>query len=217
MITVSGIIAFASVILLSTLKPGPGLLATVSRALSDGSRQGMFVAAGNATMHVAYFVLVCLAIGFAQNIMEFITILLKALGAVFMIYLGIKEFMKLEAPLIFGGNKRRSSFLENYMTGVSVCLANPLVIFLYAAIAPTFIPIEALNVADIILLSFIVFCMNFGGLSFLCLCAGRVRIFFKTDGNLKGVRVIVGTMFIFIGLIIGFSAMPFINWTEIYF
>jgi len=217
MITLSGTIAFASVILLSTLKPGPGLLATVSRALSDGAKQGMTVALGNATMHVVYFVFVCLAIGFAQNLMDFLTILLKALGAVFMIYLGVKEFMKLEAPLVFGGDKPENSFFENYMTGVSVCLANPLVIFLYAAIAPAFIPMDALDATDIAMLSAVVFAMNCGGLSFLCYCAGNVRNFFKTEGNLKGVRVIVGTMFILIGLVIGFSAMPFINWTEIYF
>lgn len=217
MLTFSGIFAFALVILVSTLKPGPGLLATVSRALSDGAKQGIYVAMGNATMHVVYFVLVCLAIGFAQNFMDFITILLKALGAVFMIYLGVKEFIKLEAPLIFGGKKKENSISENYMTGVTVCLANPLVIFLYAAIAPAFIPINSLTSLDIVLLSLVVFAMNCGGLSFLCVCAGAVREFFKSEGNLKGVRVIVGTMFILIGLVIGFSAMPFIDWTEIYF
>ncbi len=211
-------LSFAGIVLLSTLKPGPGFVAVISRALSDGWQQGAAMAFGNASVHVLYFVLVCLTFGFASEWVTFLTFLLKAIGAVFMIYLGIKEFIKGDAPLVVSSpTQHMHALMQNYTAGAAVCAANPLVIFLYAALVPTFVHVEALDTGEIALFSILVLAMNGGGLTAVSLVADNVRSFFADSGNLRHIRIMVGVAFIIIGLAIGLSAMPFIDWTNIYY
>lgn len=211
-------LSFAGIVLISTLKPGPGFVAVLSRALSDGWQQGVAMALGNATIHVVYFVLVCLTFTFASGWVEFLTFLLKALGAVFMIWLGIKEFMKLDASFaVASGGSHVHALLQNYAAGAAVCAANPLVVFLYAALVPTFVHVEALDVTEILVFSFLVLAMNGGGLAVISMVADNVRVFFLDKRNLRAIRIMVGVVFIIIGLAIGLSALPFIDWTKLYF
>lgn len=211
-------LSFAGIILLSTYKPGPGFIATLSRALADGWKQGVVMALGNASMHVVFFVLVCLTFSFAADWVVFLTFLLKAVGAAFMIYLGIKEFIKNDTPIPTQSTVvHTQQYWQNYMAGVAICAANPLVIFLYAALVPTFVNVQQLDLQQIVIFSFIILAMNGGGLGVLCLAAGRVRRFFENTNNLRFVRYGVGSIFIIIGLVIGLSGLPIIDWVNLYF
>ena len=220
MIDYAAALGFAGIVLVSTLKPGPGLVSTVSRALSDGPKHGIAMALGNASMHVVFFILVCLTFTFASDAVVFLTFLLKSLGATFLIYLGIREFIKGGSHLNIKKTAAANDHIEllqNYLSGVAVCAANPLVIFLYAALVPTFLDVKNFDGHVVIVFSLIVFAMNGGGLSTLCVMAGSVRSFFEDSGTLKAIRIICGIIFITLGLIIGLSALPIINWTNIYF
>lgn len=212
-------LAFAGAVFIITIKPGPGVLACVSRSLADGWIFGSAIALGICLVHVVYLSIASLTFAIAQEHVEFISILLKALGGTLMIYLGIKEFMRIDNPLVMpsGNGSRAHDLLRNFMTGIMICLGNPLVIFFYAALVPSVMNVSLLSVADIAMCALLLLVFNWGVLTAMCMGSDAVHGFLSDAEKARPLRILTAVMFILIGILMGVSAMPFLDWGHIYY
>ncbi len=217
MITVTGALAFASAVFIITAKPGPGMLAIVSRSLSSGWLQGSIMGLGICSIHVLYLIVAGFTFNLATELADFLIILLKTLGAVLMIYLGIKEYMKLNKPLVVEITKAtRGESLKNFFSGMILALSNPIVVLFYVAFVPTILDVAQLRTMDIVICALLLLVSNWGLLVFISACADGVRGYLADTKNAKRLRILISIMFIMIGFVIGLSAMPFVDWGGLY-
>ena len=150
--TLESVLATLFVMLLYVLKPGPSIIAMISRSLSDGFQAGVTVALGNTTAHITYFFLAAFGYAIIEAHLEFISFFLKSAGAAYVIYVGIKGLLHLEAGM-WGGKpdeQTKIGFIDNFLSGLVICLSSPYTILFYAAIVPQILPLGTFNVFDII-------------------------------------------------------------------
>lgn len=208
-------LTLASAVFLLMMKPGPGMLAILSRTLSDGFSAGLFLVMGVATIEVFYFCLAILGFAYLENELLFFSILIKTMGAVYLLYVGVKGLINLDAGLWKRAQEQNKieSFFENYLSGVALTLSNPLVILFYAAIIPTLINLKALQTSDVILGAMIVGGINLIVLTGQVLLANHVRKTLKNERIVKIINLSVSLIFIGIGILLGLSIFPILDFS----
>jgi threonine/homoserine/homoserine lactone efflux protein len=73
--TIESAIALSIAIILLTLKPGPGVLAIISRSLGGGFPSGLAITLGISTIHMVFYGIVVMGLSLLEYQMEFITFL----------------------------------------------------------------------------------------------------------------------------------------------
>lgn len=132
---------FVVVAMLVTLTPGPGVIMALSNSVAYGPRRAMLGSVGNAFGLLVISAATSAGLGVLLQASATALLLLKVLGASYLIYLGIKQwksrssaFDTLEQP---GG--RASTNNRLMLNGVTVALTNPKAILFFAAFLPQFI------------------------------------------------------------------------------
>ena len=129
-----GFIAAALVVL---LLPGPGVLYIVARSLSQGRRAGLVSAVGlsaGALVHVAAATLGLSAIMLASATAFGVV---KALGAAYLIYLGIRALLARQ-PVAGTTTVAPRSLRRLFTDGVVVSVLNPKIAIFFLAFLPQF-------------------------------------------------------------------------------
>lgn len=208
--TLDTCLTLALAIALLTLKPGPGMLAIISRSLTDGFKSGLALALGIVTIQVVFFTIAAFGFAMIEQHMLFISILLKSLGAAYLIYLGVKGLLNVEAGLWKGQQNggKTLSLPENYMAGTAITLGNPFVILFYAAIIPSILSLETLHWSDLVIATSIIAGTNLSLLSLEALMAEKAGALLKNPVIVRRVNIGVSATFILIGLFLGISALP---------
>lgn len=208
--TLESMITLSIAIMLLTIKPGPGMIAIISRSLSDGFFPAFAIALGIITIQVFYFSLAAFSFAIAENELLFISILMKSLGATYLFYIGIKGFIHLERGL-WGGKpdeQTKVTLLENYGAGLAITLANPFILLFYSGVIPTILNLDDLKIHDVIIGALVIAITNLSLLSIECALADRFRYYLKNLKVVKAINIGTSTAFIFIGLFLVFSLFP---------
>ncbi|MCE0914390.1 MULTISPECIES: LysE family translocator [unclassified Pseudomonas] len=132
---------FVVVAMLVTLTPGPGVIMALSNSVAYGPRRAMLGSIGNAFGLLAISAATSAGLGVVLQASATALLLLKVLGASYLIYLGVKQwrsrtsaFDKLDQPA-----GRASTNNRLMLNGVTVALTNPKAILFFAAFLPQFI------------------------------------------------------------------------------
>ncbi|SFU73421.1 LysE family translocator [Pseudoduganella namucuonensis] len=167
-------LSFLAVALAATFSPGPGVLLAISTTMALGPRRTAYSSAGNA---VGVFLVSCVAVSgvgllFQRSPLAFT--LLKAGGACYLAWLGVKQWRQAgakepapaPAPAAREGAPAQPARREREPTpkpedgryavfarGLAVACSNPKSIVFFAAIFPQFMPIGTFSVARFLVLS----------------------------------------------------------------
>jgi len=134
------------------LIPGPNVALTVANSLAHGTRYGFLTVAGTSSAMIPQLILTILGMS------AFITILadwfdiLRWLGVIYLVYLGIRQWI---APVedLAHVKPKPQSVKEIYGRGFLVSLTNPKTILFYGAFFPQFITPAADASMQLIVLS----------------------------------------------------------------
>src|SRR5436190_23215759 len=98
MFTIENIYLFFTVSILINLSPGPDMIYTAARSLSQGTRAGIFSALG--IFVGCLFHITAAIFGLSQIIEESVLLfsIIKYAGAVYLIYLGIRSLLNKKKP-----------------------------------------------------------------------------------------------------------------------
>ncbi|QPB83786.1 LysE family translocator [Pseudoalteromonas rubra] len=158
-------ITFCSIALLATATPGPAALLVSISSISFGFRQSLLTVLGNIT---GLFIMSGLSVlGLSTVILHsaFAFTIIKFLGALYLIYLGVKLWRhglsKLDVNEV---SCAKSNALNLYGQGLLVALTNPKAIVFTTALFPQFIV-----VSEPLFAQFSVLVLSFMSLSVLCL------------------------------------------------
>jgi len=207
--TFDSALILAIAICLLTVKPGPGMLLIISKALADGFFPAFAIALGIVTIQIFYFSLSVAGISIMENHMEALSYIMKSIAATYMFYLGVRGLMRRHHVAVLGVSKRgKKLFFENYSAGVLITLSNPFVILFYAAVVPSILDLKSVQGSDIVISLVIIGGLNLMLLSGEALLASHVRESLKDTSFIRRLNTFTSISFICIGLFLTYTLLP---------
>ncbi len=187
--TVESWLAFCAIALLATATPGPAVLLVSTNCLIVGFKKSLLTVVGNITGLM--LMSSCSVLGLSAIVLHsaIAFTVIKVLGALYLVYIGLNLWRKGIAPLEANppGKVDKSSF-NLFIQGVLVALTNPKAIIFTTALFPQFIV-----VSESLLPQFILLVGTFMTLSFICLAGysllahgARKRAVKVTSGKFMG-------------------------------
>ena len=158
-------LAFCSIALLATATPGPATLLVSTNSLMFGFRKSLITVLGNISglfLMSSFSVLGLSAV--VLNSSAAFTVL-KVLGAIYLIYMGVNLWRKGITPMELKQTKKgKKHIFSLYLQGILVSITNPKAIVFTTALFPQFIV-----VSEPLLPQFTVLVLSFMCSSFVCL------------------------------------------------
>ncbi|MEV5297799.1 LysE family translocator [Amycolatopsis methanolica] len=142
MVSPSHFAAFAALVFLMVVVPGPSVLFTVSRALTVGRRDALITVLGNAAGVYTQVVAIAFGLGAIVQASATMFTVIKLAGAAYLVYLGVQAVRhrrKLSEALASAAPAPRGRTLTVLRDGFVVGFANPKSIVFLAAVLPQFV------------------------------------------------------------------------------
>ncbi|MDR0529852.1 MAG: LysE family transporter [Zoogloeaceae bacterium] len=145
-------LAFCAANLLTSLSLGPGALASMDAGRTYGEKRALWLIFGLQAALLSQLALACLGVAALLLTSEVLSVLLRFLGAGYLLWLGVRQWRQIvfPAPLAFcaaTGNEMKKGGLPMrlFRRGALVNFSNPKAILFQAALVPHFIdPARAL-------------------------------------------------------------------------
>lgn len=221
-------LTFAVALFILCIKPGPDMAAVISRALNDGFSAAAALIMGTIIAELIYLWTVSYSFFVFTDHIDLIQLIFQGVGAVLFIYLGAKGFFSLDSGIIKQRQQKeaeleqyaedirdyihledrpQSSKIANFTTGLMVCLGNPIIILFYATAYPAMIDLTDYKTFVVYICSLLVILCNGGPLFVIAYMAGKMRHLLKNKRAVRIINSTTSTIFVIIGIIIGFSAI----------
>ncbi len=180
--TVHAVSAFAALSFALIVVPGPSVMFIVGRAVALGRRAALWTVIGNSAGAYLQVVLVSLGVGVIVERSMIVFATLKIVGAIYLMWLGVRAFSR---PIAQSGSKstvRTKGFSRIVREGFVVGFTNPKSFVFFAAFLPQFANTEGLPIGFQMALFGLVFTV----IAVLCdaiygLLAGTFRDWFTTS------------------------------------
>ncbi len=194
-------ITFFIAIFIFAITPGPGVFAILARALTSGAKSCFSLAFGIAISDILYLLMATLGLATIAENWSGLFIFIRLFGAAYLIYLGWKMWTIKIDPLVEDNSKTSTRlWLSGFIQGFLISASNPKVILFYIAFLPTFMDLNALNQADIILASTLTLFALMLGLMLIAFSAASVRQKFQSKQATKRLNRSAGSIMIGAGL-----------------
>jgi len=207
-----GIINFGAFIIsgiLLNLTPGTDTMYILSRSISQGKKAGILSALGIASGALIHCIMAALGLSIllANSVIAFTII--KYLGALYLIYLGIRTLLIKSQQLfeVDTSKKKKGDYGKIYLSGILTNVLNPKIALFFLAFLPQFIDTRNANDA----LPFLILGLSFvftGTIWCLALAsfAGKLSEKIRKNYNFKiWLDKITGIIFILLGLKLAFG------------
>lgn len=178
------IIALAGAMFLLASTPGPGVFATLARALTSGFPHAATVVAGIVLGDLVFLLLAIYGLAAIADILGNFFAIVRYAGGLYLIWLGYKIWTsKPEQPEIEGINEL--SWKANFLSGFVITLGNPKVILFYLGFLPTFLNLSSLTHFDVFIAATVVSVVLGSVLLGYAFAAARARHLFKSPRAMK--------------------------------
>ena len=194
-------------IALLAAKPGPGMLTVAIKAISEGlGSVGAFMVGTN-LVKILFFTLVVFGYHLLPKDVIFLSILLKSLAAVYLIWLGVEGVKKFDLTMPANiKEKSPTSFWENFSAGFLLTISNPFDILFFAGILPTLFDLKTVMPLDLIIAGLVIILADLLVVAVYAIPLAFTHRFLSA-GILKKVNLVASLGIIAVGLIIGYSAI----------
>ena len=188
---------------LAVATPGPGVLMTLTSSIRYGLRTAVYVILGTATGTVVMSVISSTGLGIliATSPATYETI--KALGALYMVWLGYKLFRAKPFSFDLASKEKASGVTIKqksslWLQGISLQMTNPMLIMFFISLFPQFIDHELAFLPQVTLMTVTYFCIVFVIHCGYGWIASNFRPLFSTPKAAKVVNCVGGAFFIFL-------------------
>lgn len=149
-VTVWSALLLAGAMFVLAATPGPGVLATVARALGSGFVPAAELVLGVVLGDIIYLLLAVFGLGALAAVLGDLFAVVKYLGAIYLLWLGWRLW-RAPAPAGDTPERRGNTRSSNVVSGLLITLANPKVILFYLGLLPTFIDLQSLTIGGLII------------------------------------------------------------------
>ncbi|WP_426357799.1 LysE family translocator [Pseudocolwellia sp. HL-MZ19] len=194
---------YISVISVLLLSPGPSGLLCLSDGLTFGHKKAIPTVLGGATSALVLMTISAVGLGAVLAASTTLFLVIKLLGAVYLIYLGWMAWKEggitLEKSTSTENKLVSYSAIKRYQKGFMIGISNPKDLLFFIALFPSFMNAELPAFEQYIILActwFILECISM----FMYVCLGsKISPFFSKQSNMNLVNRMVGSVFIFLG------------------
>lgn len=204
--TLQAILTLAMAVFALAIKPGAGMMTVMSRSLSQGLEACLTFILGICIVSIFFLLIVVFGFKYISVDMVFISILVKSLAAVYLIWLGIKGLQEDNSGLSIEEVEARN-FFDNLMASIVLTLSNPLAILFYAGIIPTILDVQNITGQEVFVASLVIIIVE----SVVALAYSAPLIYWRSKVNmqwLNRMRLFSSYVIIVVGLYIGYTAIP---------
>ncbi|WP_457553186.1 LysE family translocator [Desulfobacula sp.] len=195
------VFTFAIALFILAATPGPGVFATISRSLASGFAPSLRVIAGIVTGDIIFLLFAILGLSAIAQSMGNLFIVIKIIGGIYLIFLGLKIWRS-DPVTLQGSNHKKNKPYGNYLSGLMITLSNPKVIIFYCGFLPTFMDLPSLGRFDIFLVSITVSIVLSSVLVFYAFLADRARLLFSSPRSVKRLNRTAGGVMIAAGAVL---------------
>jgi len=174
-LTLYSIIGFSVAMLVLAASPGPGVFATVARALASGFRPALAVTCGIVLGDIIFLLFAFFGMSMIAQALGDLFFIVKICGGAYLIFLGIRIWIREPALASNENGKRTGLGLGNFGSGLIITLSNPKVILFYCGFLPTFLDLSTLTLSDLAIVVSIVTIVLACVLSTYAFIASRAR------------------------------------------
>lgn len=198
-------ITITSVFLLS---PGPSVMLSINNGVKYGARSASIAVCGNVVAFQILIVLSALGLGAALAASSELFNFLKILGALYLVYLGVKIWFSAARAITSNCslNSEQPRPFSLFMQAFLVTSSNPKALVYVSALLPQFINIEQALAPQVIALALTSAVVQFIIFMLYAVLASKTRFWFE---NLKQQQVfnkLSGLTFVGFGIALGLSA-----------
>ncbi len=137
--------------------PGPGVMATIARALASGFKPAAFLVFGVVLGDLSYLMLAIYGLSAVADSVGHLFVWVKIAGGLYLFVLAI-NLWRYQPERVALESNRDDSLTGNFMTGLLITLSNPKVIVFYLGFLPTFIDLRAITFSDMLIIIALVIC-----------------------------------------------------------
>jgi threonine/homoserine/homoserine lactone efflux protein len=198
--TIYSIIGLSAAMFLLAISPGPGVFATVSKALSSGFKNAVPVVIGIVIGDLIFLLFAIFGLSMIAETFSALFTLIKYLGGEYLIWLGIKLWRSNPTKTDIVGLKMQS-IKYSFFGGLSITLGNPKVILFYLGFLPTFLDLKILSTLDVAIVASVVSLVLGSVMLFYAFTASRARLLFKSESAQYKINKTAGGVMISTGLV----------------
>ena len=185
------LLAFGAAMFLLAASPGPGVFATVARALASGFSHAAVLVLGVVVGDLIFLLLAIYGLSAMAEILGSFFSFVKYAGGLYLVWLGIKVWRSPPETVSVQGI-RELSWKNNFTSGLIITLANPKVIFFYLGFLPTFVDLTLLSHFDVLAISMVVTTVLGSVLLSYAWTASKAGQLFKSKKMLNGINKCAG-------------------------
>ena len=200
--TVYSAIGFSVAMLILAASPGPGVFATVARALASGFRPAMVVIGGIVLGDVIFLLFAAFGLSMVARILGNMFFIVKICGGAYLVWLGIKIWLKDPEPLTGNQDSDSRSRWGNFASGLVITLSNPKVILFYCGFLPTFLDLSTLTFVDLAIVVAIITTVLVAVLGAYAYLASRARKMFTRKRSVRRLNRAAGSVMVAAGVTI---------------
>lgn len=194
------VFSFAIAIFVLAVTPGPGVFAIISRSLASGFKTTLLMIAGCVTGDIIFLLFAIMGMSVIAQTMGTLFLLVKIVGAAYLIFLGIKIWISKPVPVNQQQiNGKKTVRYGNFLSGLGITLANPKVILFYCGFLPTFMDLPSMTGFDIIIVTMVLAMVLSVVLISYAYLASSARLFFSSPRSVKWLNRTAGTVMISAG------------------
>lgn len=196
--TISSIVAlFGGMVVLAAI-PSVSVVAVSTRAATSGFIHGVFTTLGIVLGDIIFIIIAILGLSFLAETMGSLFVLIKYLGGVYLILLGIALF-KSKAKNMEKEEVVKSSLLSSFLTGLFITLGDQKATLFYLGFFPAFVDLSQVSWVDTGIIIAIA-TLAVGGVKLgYAFMANRARLLISSKIT-KGLNIAAGCVMIAVGV-----------------
>jgi threonine/homoserine/homoserine lactone efflux protein len=201
-LTIYSAIGFSVAMLVLAASPGPGVFATIARALTSGFRPSVTVICGIVLGDVIFLLFAAFGLSMVARTLGNMFFIVKICGGAYLIWLGVRIWLKKPETVTANQNRNTHSQWGNFATGLVITLSNPKVILFYCGFLPTFLDLSALTLIDLVIVVTIITLVLGCVLGTYAFLASRARRIFTNQQAVRRLNRAAGGVMVAAGVAI---------------
>lgn len=183
------------------ISPGPGTLAALSVSTTQGLRSGLILSAGEAVGDVVYLSMAILSLGYLSQYLEPVMMIVRWIGAGYLIYLGISQF-RLKTLNLSSETPNSNNQMKQFFMGFLIGGTNPKVILFYLSFIPLFLDLSNIDLNTGLQIIFTVYFSVFASLVVVCTAGNQIKSWVTKPKSTILLNKITGIVMIGVGLLL---------------
>ena len=186
-------IAYAAALAVAAVIPGPGVAALVGQSLGGNARASMGFLLGISLGDVTYLTIAVVGLAAIANTLSWAVLGIKVLGGGYLLYMAYK-FWTTDAEATAVKTRKDKDGVAALLSGYLVTIGNPKAIVFYLALAPSVVDMNAVTIADWLILATISVTVLFAVLTPYVVLSVRARAMMSRPSTLARLNRFAGTM-----------------------